>query len=503
MSSNIQQNDSRRRIRPRTKQATVTSLRALVGMDMNLVPEGDCVMKSAIIRVEVDSAGRTLHRVFLRQSRYEVGWVLNGCSASCLVCDVRFGTFLRRHHCRSCGLIVCHACSRAKDLVGDLDRGSKTRICDLCVQARALAQSPMTEPSTTAFTVTAAVSEKVNPISEEDLMSVDTVSAQVTKRLEGCDESPDTSCEPQSMGDSSVSDVTNPPFVPPQTDPVRSSTVSPSLIRKLALVGFDGNNNSSDDDDATVTPLHRLHSTNSSPSIVEGDSFLSASGSSLGADSTQRYQYSDSDTISPLSCSVSPIHKRRPVMRTRSSSRVPISDSATPRHHIEGALDLLADLQQEDSPEKMRSTRVDSESEEVLVRARVNRRRSLGEIFGLTGKSGKRGDQRQDQIPTSPRVFSDDDSDGHADLSASGSSLGEDSARRYFHGSDVSTAASFNSMSPCQDIVVHQTFHSPSFVVCKKSPATAGAKEENVEDKENLSRQVSRSSTRPVLTQQV
>ncbi|RYG62419.1 hypothetical protein EON64_17885 [archaeon] len=40
-----------------------------------------------------------------------VGWVVNETCAVCMVCARRFGTVMRRHHCRACGLLICKVCS--------------------------------------------------------------------------------------------------------------------------------------------------------------------------------------------------------------------------------------------------------------------------------------------------------------------------------------------------------------------------------------------------------
>jgi hypothetical protein len=42
-------------------------------------------------------------------------WVPDHCSKACLLCSEKFGWFwssYRRHHCRSCGLLVCGKCSK-------------------------------------------------------------------------------------------------------------------------------------------------------------------------------------------------------------------------------------------------------------------------------------------------------------------------------------------------------------------------------------------------------
>ena len=38
-------------------------------------------------------------------------WVPDAVAKECMVCQTRFSTFVRKHHCRRCGRVVCSACS--------------------------------------------------------------------------------------------------------------------------------------------------------------------------------------------------------------------------------------------------------------------------------------------------------------------------------------------------------------------------------------------------------
>ena len=54
-------------------------------------------------------------------------------SVSCSICQVSFGFFTRRHHCRACGALCCDACSRERvQLQG---WAFARRVCDPCFQA--------------------------------------------------------------------------------------------------------------------------------------------------------------------------------------------------------------------------------------------------------------------------------------------------------------------------------------------------------------------------------
>jgi len=53
-----------------------------------------------------------------------IDWMPDDDSLVCLSCNTEFGIFLRRHHCRSCGILVCYECSpkRASRLLPGIER---------------------------------------------------------------------------------------------------------------------------------------------------------------------------------------------------------------------------------------------------------------------------------------------------------------------------------------------------------------------------------------------
>lgn len=180
------------------------------------------------------------------------------------------------------------------------------------------------------------------------------------------------------------------------------------------------------------------------------------------------------------------------MMRSPSGSR----PGRSVREHAAPTADLRSDLLQEQE------------------RPLVSRRRSIGEIFGLkTKKSQQQGGNVNDESDSGSDV------EGYADLSASGSSLGDDSARRFFmggynssalnspvtlsslhpHGSPNSFSSGFNSLSPDgQDVVVHDTFHSPSFTATGKTRSyTAAASLSTLRPAEHLDKE-NWSSNQPV-----
>ena len=397
-----------------------------------------------------------MYRAYLKHGPYKVGWVLNGSAAKCLVCSVKFGYFLRRHHCRSCGLIICNACSKTKAMVDELDENSKTRICDICVS---ICESINSENRMSRVVVSATADGivvddgKIENMSDHEIMADNSAEVHaIENNTSGVSELSEAQCGTHPISTVSPSLVREIAVLGFDGDDDSSddesevsnhyiSTVSPTLVRKLALVGFNEDNNTSDDDDTNVPTDY----SGSSENVVENDSFLSASGSSLGEQSAQRCFLDDTNSsASSLACSISPIHKRTPVMRTpKNLRRRPSEISANVLHE--------------------RCNEASENQAEVGRPSAPSRRRSLGELIGATTNffSSNKVLNREEE---SYKCSDSEGLEGFSDVSASGSSVGSDSARRYFLGSDVSTIASFNSLSPNgEDVIIHDTFHSPSF----------------------------------------
>jgi len=70
-------------------------------------------------------------------SSQRVNWQDDDEVSHCPGCNEKFTVFLRKHHCRNCGMIFCKACSRDADPSllpsSDLPPGKKIRICSICL----------------------------------------------------------------------------------------------------------------------------------------------------------------------------------------------------------------------------------------------------------------------------------------------------------------------------------------------------------------------------------
>ena len=65
-------------------------------------------------------------------------WVPDGASLECHVCAGSFSVIKRRHHCRSCGALICSSCSRQRRLPSrcrDEDKKA-VRVCTVCALLR-------------------------------------------------------------------------------------------------------------------------------------------------------------------------------------------------------------------------------------------------------------------------------------------------------------------------------------------------------------------------------
>ena len=114
------------------------------------LPRGDCARLAmepsafpALGHRRVPSGGgfTSLHTVAARSGRLSdqiqagntASWVADHEVSSCSVCDVGFTLFLRKHHCRRCGHVVCDHCSKARLAVPPAYI-QRVRVCDDCAK---------------------------------------------------------------------------------------------------------------------------------------------------------------------------------------------------------------------------------------------------------------------------------------------------------------------------------------------------------------------------------
>ena len=61
-----------------------------------------------------------------------VGWILDQDISECIICTAKFSAFNRRHHCRSCGGIVCADCSLEEVEIEEFKELGAQKVCSFC-----------------------------------------------------------------------------------------------------------------------------------------------------------------------------------------------------------------------------------------------------------------------------------------------------------------------------------------------------------------------------------
>ncbi|XP_052756683.1 zinc finger FYVE domain-containing protein 26 homolog isoform X2 [Galleria mellonella] len=93
-------------------------------------PTDDSLLQS-IDSINLEAAIRPF--VMPEQVPTKEQWVEDYSADRCMLCRTSiFSMIIRRHHCRRCGRLVCHACSRNRMQVPTYPSGVKFRVCDDC-----------------------------------------------------------------------------------------------------------------------------------------------------------------------------------------------------------------------------------------------------------------------------------------------------------------------------------------------------------------------------------
>jgi len=84
---------------------------------------------------ELCEDGSSTRRVFVHNDDHdalaEVGWVHNEEVKACLSCNLEFGYFRWKHHCRTCGNLVCIKCTSPGIIQSHLGMGQQI-VCTAC-----------------------------------------------------------------------------------------------------------------------------------------------------------------------------------------------------------------------------------------------------------------------------------------------------------------------------------------------------------------------------------
>ena len=81
--------------------------------------------------ISSDGTSMCIRRVYIKDSAYDIGWVVDEDVDDCMCCGDVFSWFKRRHHCRNCGNLVCGDCSPFKSKVPNFPE-TNSRVCKDC-----------------------------------------------------------------------------------------------------------------------------------------------------------------------------------------------------------------------------------------------------------------------------------------------------------------------------------------------------------------------------------
>eukprot|EP00760_Papus_ankaliazontas_P038526 PhM_4_TR9167/c0_g1_i1/m.94506/K01108/MTM1; myotubularin len=96
---------------------------------MALVWDGVTASIESIVQAQ---ATRAMHSAPVTASEEQMSrWIPNEASSHCRLCARKFSVMRQRHHCRSCGELVCDECSRTRKGVDGFK--GRVRVCDPCV----------------------------------------------------------------------------------------------------------------------------------------------------------------------------------------------------------------------------------------------------------------------------------------------------------------------------------------------------------------------------------
>ncbi len=114
------------------------------GNGREVIPRGVSITESSNLFIDDDSVvsepaivqgvPREVHRLYARQSNgfSGVGWIIDDDIIGCMICGREFGFFYRKHHCRSCGDLVCYLCSPDTAVIHEMADVGPQRVCVQC-----------------------------------------------------------------------------------------------------------------------------------------------------------------------------------------------------------------------------------------------------------------------------------------------------------------------------------------------------------------------------------
>ncbi|KAJ5069294.1 faciogenital dysplasia protein [Anaeramoeba ignava] len=74
---------------------------------------------------------KSFKRINQEKSKLAPIWIPDKDKLYCQICDIYFTTFVRKHHCRVCGDIICNSCSKTRLIIQEIN-SKPVRVCDNC-----------------------------------------------------------------------------------------------------------------------------------------------------------------------------------------------------------------------------------------------------------------------------------------------------------------------------------------------------------------------------------
>lgn len=124
-----------------SKNSAISVLRQKIkaaNKDINALDDYDPYLPAEISKAQIliNRKPVTVRKVYLTNSNYKIGWVVDYDLSYCMVCLKHFNWMTKlKHHCRACGSLVCSYCSPYKSIIPSLDQQEEeggSRVCNNC-----------------------------------------------------------------------------------------------------------------------------------------------------------------------------------------------------------------------------------------------------------------------------------------------------------------------------------------------------------------------------------
>ncbi|KAK5983987.1 Lateral signaling target protein 2 [Trichostrongylus colubriformis] len=97
-----------------------------------VIPVYEINGQTATVAENEEETGVEVQEALPLPSIIGVRWVPDEDCEQCTACSATFTVVRRRHHCRNCGRIFCHRCSRNNICIPELGYDRRVRVCNLC-----------------------------------------------------------------------------------------------------------------------------------------------------------------------------------------------------------------------------------------------------------------------------------------------------------------------------------------------------------------------------------